>query len=96
MEDLGRLSVEEFRNATKFPVVIVLGGALLGYIAGDMIARDFVYAEWMKANFNWVIQYHVAGIVGALVVVAAGKLIGKFAQARKLVDLAAPSDQTKP
>ena len=80
----------------RFPVVIVLGGALLGYIAGDMIARDFVYAEWMKANFNWVIQYHVAGFVGALVVVAAGKLIGKFAQSRKLVDLAANSgDQTK-
>jgi YjbE family integral membrane protein len=79
----------------RFPVVITLGGALLGYIAGDMMARDPVVVDWIKANAGWAIQYHVAGFVGALVVVAAGKAIGKFAESRKLVDLAANSDQSK-
>ena len=79
----------------RFPVVIVLGGALLGYIAGDMIVRDVVYAEWMKANFNWVIQYHAAGMLGAVIVVIAGKAIAKVAEGKKLEDLASRNDQGK-
>ena len=79
----------------RFPVVIVLGGALLGYIAGDMIVRDVVYAEWMKANFNWVIQYHAAGMLGAVIVVIVGKAIAKVAEGKKLEDLASRNDQGK-
>ena len=79
----------------RFPVIITLGGALLGYIAGDMMVRDLLIVDWVKATAGWVIQYHVAGIIGALIVFAAGKAIANYAAGRKLVDLAANNDQTK-
>jgi YjbE family integral membrane protein len=86
----------------RYPIVITLGGALLGYIAGDMMVRDVVVVDWVKSVGPWIIQYHVAGIVGAVVVVVAGKLIAKFAGGGeggegggKLEDLAAKSDQVK-
>ncbi len=87
----------------RFPIVITLGGALLGYIAGDMMVRDLVIVDWVKSVDAWIIDYHVAGIVGAIVVVVAGKMIAKFAGGGdtggdgggKLEDLAVKSDQIK-
>ncbi len=83
----------------RFPIVITLGGALLGYIAGDMLVRDIVIVEWVKSVGAWIIDYHVAGIVGAVVVVVVGKMIGKFTGGGdgggKLEDLAVKSDQIK-
>ena len=81
----------------RFPIVITLGGALLGYIAGDMMVRDLVIVDWVKSVGAWIIDYHVAGIVGAIVVVVVGKIIGKYSGggdaggdgAGKLEDLAA-------
>lgn len=83
----------------RFPVIITLGGMLLGYIAGDMIARDPILIDWVKATAEWAIKYHVAGFVGAAVVLAVGTLIAKRAASAgggKLEDLAATdNDQTK-
>ncbi len=83
----------------RWPVIITLGGMLLGYIAGDMMARDPVIIEWVKATAEWVIKYHVAGFVGALFVLAVGKLIAARAAGAdggKLEDLAAKgNDQAK-
>ena len=59
----------------RFPVIITLGGMLLGYIAGDMMARDPAIAEWVKTNVDWLVQYKVAGIAGALLVLAAGRML---------------------
>lgn len=33
----------------RFPIIVVAGGALLGYIAGEVIATDPAYAEKLKA-----------------------------------------------
>ena len=87
----------------RFPIVITLGGALLGYIAGDLMVRDLVIVDWVKSVGAWIIDYHVAGIVGAIVVVVVGKMIAKFAGGGdtggdgggKLEDLAVKSDQAK-
>jgi len=59
----------------RFPVIVVFGGALLGYIAGDMIARDPVLLDWVKLNAEWLQTWHIAGAVGAVGVVAVGKAI---------------------
>lgn len=74
----------------RFPVVIVLGGALLGWIAGGMLVTDVATADWFKGqlgSFTWV-----GSALGAVLVVAAGKLIGARMAARRppLEDLAAP------
>lgn len=80
----------------RFPIIITLGGMLLGYIAGDMIVRDPAIAEWVKTNVNWLVQYKVAGIAGALLVLAAGRLlVARKARRRPaVVDLAADARQS--
>jgi YjbE family integral membrane protein len=58
---------------TRFPVLIWLGAALLGWIAGDMISED----PWFKQNiatFTGILQY-MCDAIGALVVLAAGFFI---------------------
>lgn len=77
----------------RFPVVITLGAALLGWIAGDMLVRDVVFKDWVIANaplLNWIVP-----AAGVLVVVGLGKLLASRAGAAKAVaegpvDLAAP------
>lgn len=75
----------------RFPAVIVGGGALLGWIAGDMAAADALVKSWVAANLpalKWI-----GPIVGALLVVAVGKWLAARtrarAQRRPAVDLAA-------
>ncbi len=81
----------------RFPVIITLGGMLLGYVAGDMIPRDPAIAEWVKTSAYWLAQYHIAGIAGALLVLAAGRvLIVRNARRRAVVDLAADARPAKP
>lgn len=73
----------------RFPVVIVLGAALLGWIAGDMLVHDAVLRDWSKAQ-GWAVLYG-APLAGALAVVVVGKLLAaRMPQpaAAPLVDLA--------
>jgi len=55
----------------RFPAVIVLGGGLLGWIAGELIATDPVTKPWVDGLGSWV-HYGVAAL-GAVGVVALGK-----------------------
>jgi YjbE family integral membrane protein len=76
------------RLMDRFPVIIVLGGALLGYVAGDMAVTDPAAADWIEANARWL---HAAlPITGAAMVVATGKWLAARMEASKpaLVDLA--------
>jgi YjbE family integral membrane protein len=59
----------------RWPVIIVIGAALLGWVAGDMAVRDFAIKEWVIANAKWL-QY-VAPAVCAILVVAVGKLLAR-------------------
>ncbi|MCL4779402.1 MAG: TerC family protein [Gammaproteobacteria bacterium] len=60
----------------RFPVVILFGAALLGWIAGDMIAHDVVLVDRYKALAPGIYAW-TAPVAGALLVVAIGKLGGK-------------------
>lgn len=66
----------------RFPIVIVLGGALLGYIAGDMMTHDPALVDWLSVHAAWVDEYHVAGILGALLVVGVATAIAGMANAK--------------
>jgi YjbE family integral membrane protein len=73
----------------RFPIVIVLGGALLGWIAGGMVVTDVAVEEWFRLNMpmaKWI-----GPAVGAVLVVAVGKLLASRKEARNaaLEDLAA-------
>jgi YjbE family integral membrane protein len=65
----------------RFPVVITLGGALLGWIAGGMLVTDvaterYLIAPTALANYRTELTY-AAEILGALIVVAVGLGIAK-------------------
>jgi len=74
------------RLMERWPVIITIGGGLLGFVAGEMLVADPVLKEWLVgagAVFNEAGKPYVGGIslelvcglVGAAFVVALGKLI---------------------
>jgi len=62
----------------RFPVIIIGGGMLLGWIAGSMIVTDpalanpAVMPQWPKLPPSDIVRY-AAGVTGALLVLALGK-----------------------
>jgi YjbE family integral membrane protein len=65
----------------RFPVVITLGGALLGYIAGDLMATDSAVRDWVVRNAAWLVDYKAAGAAGAVLVVVVGLWLARRAAA---------------
>jgi YjbE family integral membrane protein len=70
----------------RFPVVIVVGGMLLGWIAGTMAVTDPAVLDWMplagpaeagKTPEVQALVRYSAGIFGALLVLAVGKLMAR-------------------
>src|SRR5713101_6912103 len=59
----------------RYPIIITLGAAILGWTAGEMAVTDPAIAEWVKANIEWMESLYVAPIIGAVVVVVVGKWI---------------------
>lgn len=80
----------------RYPVIITVGAALIGYVAGEMLVTDPIVLEWFKSHAHWMIDFEiftvfghkfelsVAGLIGAAAVVAAGKwLAGRERPAAK-------------
>ena len=55
----------------RFPIIITLGAALLGFLAGEMLVSDPVLDAWFKANLPHADL--IFGVGGAILVVAIGK-----------------------
>jgi YjbE family integral membrane protein len=66
----------------RFPLVIVLGGALLGWIAGGMLVEDQAWKDWYALLPSWA--GHAAAAAGALFVVTLGLLLARRARARRV------------
>ena len=64
----------------RFPIIVVLGAALIGWVGGETIVSDFIFKDYMAAN-QWV--HYVAAAAGAAVVVALGKLLQARAHEQK-------------
>ena len=58
---------------TSFPIIIMFGGALLGWLAGDLIVHDPLLADYVKTLPYMTATYAAAGC--ALLVVVAGRII---------------------
>ena len=58
----------------RFPIIITLGGALLGYLAGEMLVTDPAIAQWLGAPVSHTLAM-ISGALGAVFVVLAGMLI---------------------
>lgn len=58
----------------RFPVLVTLGGALLGYVAGEMAVGDPAISGWVTASAPYL--HLVFPAAGAIVVVGLGKALG--------------------
>jgi YjbE family integral membrane protein len=68
----------------RFPVIVLLGGALLGWIAGGLIVGDVLLRPWLSIEqVQGTALYYVSCIAGAVVVVATAKLVGWYRQTHK-------------
>jgi YjbE family integral membrane protein len=66
---------------SRFPVVIGLGAALLGWIAGDIIVTDPAVAGWIGSHAEWLRHWHVAAVGGAVAVTLIGRWMRRSAAA---------------
>ena len=57
----------------RYPVIITLGAAILGWTAGEMAVTDPAVNNWIKVNVEWLESFHVAAVTGAAMVVGLGK-----------------------
>lgn len=64
----------------RFPIVIVLGAAMLGWIAGEMLITDSALQEYVDDWPSW--SHYAAAATGAILVWVAGSVVPKLFRAR--------------
>ena len=87
----------------RWPVIITIGGGLLGFVAGEMLVTDPVLHEWLlglgvqfegdKPRVGGMNLEVLCGVIGAVIVIAAGTLIGKRRAMKAAVHEAATGTQ---
>lgn len=74
----------------RFPIIITLGAALLGWVAGEMAVSDPAVKGWVDANMAWL--HYGAPAAGVIGVVGVGKWLAAreeaIEDARPVIDLA--------
>ena len=79
----------------RYPIFILIGAGLIGWVAGEMVLGDPVITGWLKANppaREWMDAHAVHWIVpalGAALVIGVGKA-KELLQKRKGADIALP------
>jgi YjbE family integral membrane protein len=66
----------------RFPIIIVAGAALLGYLAGEMLLTDPALVARVGELPHW--QVYVGGAIGAVLVVALGWLMQRRRRAHSV------------
>jgi YjbE family integral membrane protein len=59
------------RLIERFPVLIVAGGGLLGFVAGELIVDDSAIVDWIHAHATWLTW--AAPVIGIALVVGPAK-----------------------
>ena len=70
----------------RWPIIITIGGGLLGFVAGEMLVTDPALKGWLtglgvvfdgeKPKIGGISLEILCGVVGAVIVIAAGTFIG--------------------
>lgn len=68
------------RLMDRFPIIITLGGGLLGYVAGEMFFKDVAIQAWVEASAAYL--HYLAPWTAAVLVVLVGKWLGARANRR--------------
>lgn len=78
------------RVMARFPIIVTIGAALLGWVAGHMMASDQLVDARLAALVPH--SHYVFGAVGAALVVLIGRILqSRGGHAEEAADLAAPS-----
>jgi len=82
----------------RFPVIVMLGAGLLGWVAGEMAVTDPAIGAWVNANAAWL--HYGAPALGALGVVGVGHWLARRSERaeaaeHELVDLAPPDERSE-
>jgi YjbE family integral membrane protein len=72
----------------RFPVFILIGAALIGWVSGEMVITDPAIKDWIDANMSSL--HTIAPIVGAVAVIAIGKGLEYRARKGQSSDVALP------
>jgi YjbE family integral membrane protein len=74
----------------RWPIIITIGAALLGWVAGEMAVGDPFIKDWVDANAHWL--HWAAPVAGAVLVVVVGRWLAAQQEAEEdrapVVDLA--------
>ena len=77
------------RLMDRYPAIITVGAALIGFVAGEMAVTDPVAIGWFEQNAHWMVdlevlavagyrlEVSVAGLIGAILVVVVGKWLAQ-------------------
>jgi YjbE family integral membrane protein len=57
----------------RFPILVVAGGGLLGFVAGEMMVADTVVADWIDGHAAWL--HWAAPMAGIVIVIAMAKIL---------------------
>ncbi len=71
----------------RFPSIITIGAALLGFVAGEMAITDPVDKQWIEQNMAWM--GYATPLFCALLVVGVGMLLAKRAARKSAVKIVA-------
>ncbi len=58
----------------RFPIIVTLGAALIGWVGGETIASDVIFKDYSAAN-PWL--HYAAATAGAVFVIVVGKFIAR-------------------
>jgi predicted tellurium resistance membrane protein TerC len=59
----------------RFPIIITIGAALLGFVAGEMLITDPATKDWVDQNAAWM--HYAIPALGAAFVVVLGLFLAK-------------------
>src|SRR3989449_2821359 len=48
----------------SYPVIITVGAALIGYVAGEMLVTDPVVIGWFESNAHWMVDFELITVFG--------------------------------
>jgi YjbE family integral membrane protein len=65
----------------RFPIFVMIGAALIGWVAGEMIITDPAIRDWIDANMSSL--HTIAPIVCAALVIGVGKTLEHMASRNK-------------
>jgi YjbE family integral membrane protein len=65
----------------KYPIIITLGAALLGFLAGEMLLTDPAVVSYIGHQSDVTVK--IAGLVGAALVIAIGQFLSRRAAGKR-------------